>query len=464
MPQGVLIGGPAGVFSFLIRGDFRQVVRFGGRHDVQGQRGERRLVLQHDDNLAVGPETQPLEAETAILGSPGKHIAPAGGQEGPALGVGVFLDGRVEFRIVVDHKIHAGAVHGLAVFILHLQVDPGRGSIVVDQVDLGEIRTFEHHLFRPLIMSEDLGMHQQGAAGRTVEPTQVEDSLRFAGAHKMPLPVRPGFDPGVVVVGMGPAGRINLAGRDADRAQSRDRKSGFFPAAAEGILDGIQRRTRPRIGRLVGHLFVAPMINFEDGLGHRQALHAGLQFPEKHHPRGIQVLVVDADGKDEVAEDHFGDFRAPGEGLAGLERGPDILQVKICRIIRYIGQRHIGVQELQGLLFRHRYFTVVNITIVTGKACFAVIEGQEGAQGAIVVRQAPVQGTADGSQVRAVRNEVPSGGAVVAGNQAEGQNQQGEKSSHLRDFFTLKDKDKFRDSLSLQKTQRNALFRHRPCL
>ena len=84
-------------------------------------------------------------------------------------------------------------------------------------------------------------MHQHSAAGWGVEPPQVEHRFRLAGPEEMPPSVGPGLDPGVVVVGVRPARRVNLPGRDTHRPQRSDEQRRLLAAAAVSRAHGGQR-------------------------------------------------------------------------------------------------------------------------------------------------------------------------------------------------------------------------------
>ena len=162
----------------------------------------------------------------------------------------------------------------------------------------------------------------------------------------MPAAVSPGFHPGVVVVGMCPARGIDLSCRNADRTQGCNRKRGFLTTATDGSVHTCQRGQGAGITRLVGHMFVAPVIHLQYGFFHAQSLHPVLQFLIEHRTRHIQCLVIDAQGKHEVIEQQFRHFLAPGHLLSSLEGGAHVIQVELQRVIGHIGQRHISIQEL----------------------------------------------------------------------------------------------------------------------
>ena len=114
-----------------------------------------------------------------------------------------------------------------------------------------------------------------------------------------------------------------------------------------GSHDRGQRGCGARVGRLVGHLLVAPVVHFQDGVRHRQTLHAGLELAVEGHAGRVQVLVVHADGQHEVAELPF--RHLPAHLLADPERRPHLVQIVVGRIIRHVPERHVGIEELQRL-------------------------------------------------------------------------------------------------------------------
>ena len=98
---------------------------------------------------------------------------------------------------------------------------------------------------------------------------------------------------------------------------------------------------------------MAPVVHLQDGLRHGHTLHAGLELPVERHAGRIQVLVVHPDGQHKVAELPL--RHLPAHFLAGLERGPHLVQVVRHRIIHRIRQRHVRIQELQRFLFGKRW-------------------------------------------------------------------------------------------------------------
>ena len=178
-------------------------------------------------------------AVVAVVRGPYHHVAFTGREEGAALGVGVFGGHGAVFGVVVDFEVYACTLHGLTVSVGDEKVGASRGGIVVDEVDLGEVGGAQHHFFRTVVVAEGAGVHEHGARRGGVEPSQVKHSLGLAGAQKVPFAVGPGFHPGVVVVGVGPARRIDLPGGNARRPQRRHGQHRFLTAASHAAPDGL---------------------------------------------------------------------------------------------------------------------------------------------------------------------------------------------------------------------------------
>ena len=221
-----------------------------------------------------------------------QHVAQSCRQRRLSPAVGRFARHGEELGVIVKFELHGRTLHGAARRVGDRHGERSACGIVRNHVDFGVVGRGFHHLLRAVVITEDLGVHQHPAAGRGVEPPQVEHRFRLAGPEEMPPSVGPGLDPGVVVVGVRPAGRVDLPGRDAHRAQRSDEQRRLLAAAAVGRAHGGQRRTGPRIRRLVVGLFVTPVVHFEDGVVHRQPFDARRQLVVEHPARIVEVLVV----------------------------------------------------------------------------------------------------------------------------------------------------------------------------
>ena len=68
-------------------------------------------------------------------------------------------------------------------------------------------------------------------------------------------------------------------------------------------------------------MLMAPVVQFQHGLGHAQTLYAFFQFVVQSHARVVQVLVVHTYGKYEMPEQQFGNVSPPRHFVARLECG-----------------------------------------------------------------------------------------------------------------------------------------------
>ena len=233
------------------------------------------------------------------------------------------------------------------------------------------------------VAAEHLRVHQHAARGRLVEPPEVQDRLGLAGAEEVPFAVHPGFDPGVVVVGVCPARRVDLAGGDAHGAEGGHRERTLFAASARGGLQGGEGRRGAGVGGLVGDVLVAPVVDFQHRLAHRESRHAFLQFLVVLRAEAVEGLVVHPCGQYEVEPLALGHLRPPGELAAGAEGTFGLLAVKLHAVVGHVGPGHVGIEKLEGLE--------------------AVVGGLELPQAV---------GEVDGLEVRAAQHEVLEGALV----------------------------------------------------
>ena len=119
--------------------------------------------------------------------------------------------------------------------------------------------------------------------------------------------------------GLAPMRCVNLACRYAYGSERCNGKRALFAATSGCGLERCERRRCAGVRRLVCHLLVAPVVHFNDGVHHRHALDAVLQFVVEHRACIVQSLVVDTDRNNEVAEKQFGNVFAPRHLLASLE-------------------------------------------------------------------------------------------------------------------------------------------------
>ena len=72
------------------------------------------------------------------------------------------------------------------------------------------------------VVGEQARVHQHGASGGGGEPTAVKRLFGLASAQVVPFAIDIRFDPGVVVIAMGPKRGVNLTSGDAVCAQCGD--------------------------------------------------------------------------------------------------------------------------------------------------------------------------------------------------------------------------------------------------
>ena len=126
-------------------------------------------------------------------------------------------DSGIELRIIIEFEFHTSIRHRIALSIRHRNGGLVRRCIVTDYIDFRIIGSDGHYFLRSFITSENFGMHQHATAGRSIEPTQVEYRLRFTSTQEIPFPICPCLYPRMIVVRMGPTGRIDLTGRNTYR-------------------------------------------------------------------------------------------------------------------------------------------------------------------------------------------------------------------------------------------------------
>ena len=348
--DGVLLRHAAVVLGPLLGSHFRQIGVLHRRHDVKGFGKEVAfLLIQFHGQLLLLAEGHLGKAETSVLRSPYQHIAQTGAQAASAVRTGILGAHSMELAIIVQLELHARIGHRIAAFIGHQHLDRSHGGIIGRNIYLREVRIPGHHFLDSVVITKDIRVHQHTAAGRGVKPTQIEHRLRLAGAQEVPFAIGPGFHPSMVVVGMRPARGVDLAGRDAYRAEGGHQESGFLTATSVSRPHCGKRRTGTSVRGLVDHLLVAPVIHFEDGICHGEILHAVFQLGIEDKARAVQLLVVNACREDEVPEKIFGHYLAPGHFLGSTQGGAQVSQVELARAISNVRQRHISVEKFQRL-------------------------------------------------------------------------------------------------------------------
>ena len=160
-----------------------------------------------------------------------------------------------------------GAGQRLASLVAHGDGDVAGGSIVAEEVELAVEGGLLDHLLVAMVAAKGLAVDHEAAGAGHGKPAHVELGVGFAGTEELPLTAfafgvgNPHFDPCVVVVAMGPAGGVALAGGDAHSAQGGDGKGALLTAAAKGGAHGGQGGTGAAVGGTVCHMLVAPVVD-----------------------------------------------------------------------------------------------------------------------------------------------------------------------------------------------------------
>ena len=150
---------------------------------------------------------------------------------------------------------------------------------------------------------------------------------------------------------MCPARRIDLAGRDADGAEGRDCERALLTATANGGAKGVHRRRSAAVAGLVADMLVAPVVHLEHGTVHRLARYTLLQLVVIGDAEGVEVLVVDAQGQDEVPPLPARHLLAPRHLVTGTDAHGNIRCPELTGVVHAVGQRHTCVKEVQRILF-----------------------------------------------------------------------------------------------------------------
>ncbi|CDE06278.1 uncharacterized protein BN677_00947 [Prevotella sp. CAG:485] len=331
------------VESPLLRRGLRQRGRRRRWHQVELQRRPRafRVLQRHRQRAA---RRGLAHAKVGAVGSKDYHVAAACAQRGVTLTVARAHRHRVIFRVVVDAERHTRILHRLARDIRSLHRGQRRGSVVGRNIYSGVMPVSVHDLLRAVVVAaEHIRVHHHAPTCRLIEPGKVENRLRLAGAQEVPFAVGPGFHPGVIVVGMRPARRVDLTRRYAHAAQRRHSKRRLLAAAPYGLAHTRQRRRGPRVRRPVRYLFVAPVVDLQDGLLHAQTLHTLFQLGVEHRPAHVEVLVVGAHRQHKVIPLAQRHRRAPWHLRARTQRRLHILPPERRVIHGPVRLRHVAV-------------------------------------------------------------------------------------------------------------------------
>ena len=106
----------------------------------------------------------------------------------------------------------------------------------------------------------------------------------------------------MIVVGVCPTGRVDLAGRDAHRAQRGYQQGRLLATTAIGGAHCGQWAAGAGVAGAIGHMLMAPVVDLEGGIAHAQPLDTRLELVVEHLAAVVEVLVVDTHGHHKVPE------------------------------------------------------------------------------------------------------------------------------------------------------------------
>ena len=258
--------------------------------------------------------------------------------------IGGSGDEWIKLCIVVDAVGDGGALDRLTGFVHDTDGHRCGADVIGCHIELGEASVLAQHLFIAIVVAKGSGMEHHRPHHRGVKPSVVQHGGRFARPEVVPLSIYPRLDPGVVVVRMRPAGRIDLPRRYADGPEHRDDEGTLLAAAAEGIPQRGYWAGGPPIGGLIGDVLVCPAIERQHRLLHRHGIDEGGQFVVIGSPEVIQHLVIHPLREDKGAEESVRDLLPPRHLLPRPQRQPDIIQMIGDAVIHQVRQTHIGVE------------------------------------------------------------------------------------------------------------------------
>ena len=154
----------------------------------------------------------------------------------------------------------------------------------------------------------------------------------------------------MIVVGVRPAGRVDLSGRNAHRAQGRHGKGRLLAAASDSRFQAGERRECAGIAGLIGDVLVAPVVHLEDGVLHGHVADTLLQFFIEHLSCLVECLVVHSCGQHEVSEQQLRHLLSPRHLASSLEGCAHVGSMEGSWIVGDVGDGHIGIEEAQRLL------------------------------------------------------------------------------------------------------------------
>ena len=216
---------------------------------------------------AVFPDVKKRLSGLTVFLRPEVQRAKSGGQNCFSLAIRHGLRDRRILRIIQYLKLYLRGFRGAA--ILHTDGDLHG---LYRRVPAQFIEHGHHALFPDpfLLLRQDVvkppGMHHHRPGGRVGKPSLIQDRQRFTGSGKLPFSFGPNLHPRMVVITVGPFGRIDLAGRNPGASHGVDGKCRLFSTASAASLPDSQRRQRPVVRRLVRRLCGTPVVDLDCGL------------------------------------------------------------------------------------------------------------------------------------------------------------------------------------------------------
>ena len=263
--------------------------------------------------------------------------------------IGCSCDERIELCVVVDAVGDGGALDRLTGLVQDADGHRRGADVIGRHIELGEAIVLAQHLLVAIVVTEGGGVEHHRPHHRGVKPGVVQHGGRFACPEVVPLTIDPSLDPGVVVVRMRPAGRVDLSRRDADGPEHRNDEGTLLAAAPEGIPQRGYGAGGPPIGGLVGDVLMSPAIERQHRLLHGHGIDEGGQLIVVGGPKVIQHLVIDPLGEDKSTEESTRDFLSPRHLLPRPQCHPDIIQMVGNAVIHQVRQTHIGVEVGHGV-------------------------------------------------------------------------------------------------------------------
>ena len=291
----------AGIHLLLLH---RRLVRkriLGRRNDIEikGIRLAEALVKHH---LAFS-FVKHSHTEQISLGRPDKQVSLARIKTCKSLFIRQILGNSIEFCVVVDFEFNGSSLHRASLRVHYPDLGTAAWDISLDDIDFRVCVGAAYDILRSVIvLAVNLCMQQHGSGDRSIEPGQVKHRLGLAGAHEVPFSVRPYFHPGVVVVGVRPARGIYLPRRNARSPQGGNCQYGLLAAAPQTGAYGCFRSQSAAVGRTVGGLFVAPVVDFQGCFAYVHTLHPPAEGIRIHGAEIVEILVVDPERQHEMTE------------------------------------------------------------------------------------------------------------------------------------------------------------------